>query len=536
MGLSPNPGEFCGRVNFGGVKMTLQAKLAGGVALCGLLALAPAAHAQNAVNAQINALQQQIQSLQQQLQALQNQVTQNQNQAQAQAAAAQSAAAQAQKAAAAAPAAEGPKVTETAGHRFGLSSADGRNTIQLTGRLQFDAGSYVNYEPGKGNTVRELSSGVNARRARIGVVGTFERDWGYSLIYDLGGSSDTLTSTNSGAPTSALQNAYIQYNGFKNTTIEGGYLDLPITLDEATSSNDIMFLERAASVNIANLVAAGDFRSAFGAHWNNDQVWAGAYLSGPTSGTQHNVGTLGGSANQEGIAARVTYEPLNTPDYSLHVGVDFQDLLNPPHAGGVREVTLSDRPELRIDPTSILTTAAINNVSGAKVYEAELAGGYKSLYFQGEYFHYQIDRDALSTLDFDGAYAEASWTITGEHRRYNPSLGIYGGIVPDHPFTIDENGISGIGAFELAGRYSYVDLNDDFQSGKSAASTNGVAGGFQQVYTAGLNWYPNRNIRFMLNYLHADISKAQAATGSVALGTPIGARLDAVAVRGQFGF
>jgi phosphate-selective porin OprO/OprP len=202
----------------------------------------------------------------------------------------------------------------------------------------------------------------------------------------------------------------------------------------------------------------------------------------------------------------------------------------------VRAITLSDRPELRIDPTSILTTAAINNVSGANVYEAEVAGGYKSLYLQGEYFHYTVDRDALKSLDFDGAYAEASWTVTGEHRKYNPTLAVYGGIIPDHPLSIDENGINGLGAFELAVRYSYVDLNDDFESGKTAASTGGVAGGFQQVYTAGVNWYPNANIRFMLDYLHGNISKAQATTGALALGTPVGARFDAIAVRGQFAF
>jgi hypothetical protein len=40
----------------------------------------------------------------------------------------------------------------------------------------------------------------------------------------------------------------------------------------------------------------------------------------------------------------------------------------------------------------------------------------------------------------------------------------------------------------------------------------------------------------MLDYLHGDISKAQATTGSFALGTPIGAKFDAIALRGQFAF
>jgi hypothetical protein len=43
-------------------------------------------------------------------------------------------AAGAAQATAATPVADAPKVIETATHRFGLSSADGRNTIQLTAR------------------------------------------------------------------------------------------------------------------------------------------------------------------------------------------------------------------------------------------------------------------------------------------------------------------------------------------------------------------------------------------------------------------
>ena len=37
-------------------------------------------------------------------------------------------------------------------------------------------------------------------------------------------------------------------------------MDLPYTLDEATSSNDIVFMERASSGIIAQNIAAGDFR------------------------------------------------------------------------------------------------------------------------------------------------------------------------------------------------------------------------------------------------------------------------------------
>ncbi len=73
--------------------------------------------------------------------------------------------------------------------------------------------------------------------------------------------------------------------------------------------------------------------------------------------------------------------------------------------------------------------------------------------------------------------------------------------------------------------------------------TNGVAGGEQNIYTIGLNWYVNRNVRFMVNYLHGTIAKySGAATAAVPplpafpVGTDIGAKFDALAMRTQIAF
>ena len=71
-----------------------------------------------------------------------------------------------------------------------------------------------------------------------------------------------------------------------------------------------------------------------------------------------------------------------------------------------------------------------------------------------------------------------------------------------------------------------MDLND-----RLGAAT-GVAGGLQTVYTAGLNWYVNRNVRFMFNYLHGDIAKQVSATNA----GDTGATFDAFAMRTQVAF
>jgi hypothetical protein len=110
----------------------------------------------------------------------------------------------------------GVHVLEAGSARFGIESADGRNAIFLTGRLHLDVGDYLDYKPGsRFAAVQDLNSGVNARRARIGVVGRFMSDWDFNLIYDLGGSGDGFP-PDPGALASGLENALLTYSGLKN--------------------------------------------------------------------------------------------------------------------------------------------------------------------------------------------------------------------------------------------------------------------------------------------------------------------------------
>ena len=92
--------------------------------------------------------------------------------------------------------------------------------------------------------------------------------------------------------------------------------------------------------------------------------------------------------------------------------------------------------------------------------------------------------------------------LTGETHTYNPATAAYDGIKPANPFSLQGGGW---GAWEIAGRVSTIDLNDQL------ATATGIAGGRQTVYTAALNWYVNGNIRFMLDYLHGDISRQAVA-------------------------
>ncbi|MGC1664971.1 MAG: porin [Bradyrhizobium sp.] len=483
-------------------------------------------------------------------------------------------------------------MTYDRGYHFGFSDATGDNTVELFGRLQVDTGGYTGYTPGPETLDRKgLSDGVDLRRARIGVIGTFMSDWHYAFVYDFGNSSDSssinnaLASANSStSPTtsntflSGVENAFITYNGFYShgqqfpVAFDFGIMDVPWTMEEATSSNDLMFMERSSAQVIATTFGGGDFRSAIDVRSNNDRYWLGAYLTGPNSGDLHtagascNTGTVAvtpgtpcvtsaqmtGNGPQLAFLARGAYQLIQQKDATFHVGFNYANLFDPSIGPNLQAVSLSDRPELRIDPTSFLTTGNIP-ARGGQVFGAEVAATYKNFFAQGEYYHYVVDTRAAvptspgnlqggvagPTLNFDGGYLQASYSIGGV-RHYDPTRGAYTGVIPEAPLA---PGTSGWGALEFATRFTVINLNSPYLTtavlgpaysapGVFTGGTTNYGGGKETSYGIGLNWYPNLNMKFMLDYEHVVIDNPQFFGGP----NYRGATVDWIAARTQLVF
>ena len=131
--------------------------------------------------------------------------------------------------------------------------------------------------------------------------------------------------------------------------------------------------------------------------------------------------------------------------------------------------------------------------------------------------------------------ATVTWMLTGEQRRYDPARGAFRTPVVLHPFG--SPGVQGItsagtitpgwGAWELAVRYSTMDL-DDRQFNPVAA--NRVRGGLQDIWTFGVNWYINNTIKTQLNYQNVSVNRLNAA------GVQIGQDIDQVSMRLQVAF
>mgnify|MGYP002266808353 CR=1 FL=1 len=79
---------------------------------------------------------------------------------------------------------------------------------------------------------------------------------------------------------------------------------------------------------------------------------------------------------------------------------------------------------------------------------------------------------AVGTPVFPSFCVMSSYILTGEHRRYRKAVGAFGRVIPEHS----------TGAWELALRYSYLDLD-----------SGSVEGGTLHSATAGLNWYTSNH-------------------------------------------
>lgn len=470
----------------------------------------------DAIQQQINALQNELRQMKGELSRRDGQVRAAQEQAsraradarqaQTNAAEAKEQSAAAQATATAAPAAEVKPPQATLAMRNGkptFASSDGKYSVSLGLQLNFDFGGYfTGTTPNPNNRTATLApTGENLRRLRIPFQFRYE-DITANVTPDFGGSPDgTVT----------LFEANVNYTGIKPLTFTAGYFKPWLTLGDSTSSQDFVFLERPSIVEISRNVAAGDTRASFGVRGYGEQWFAAGYLTGQKYGTQATTASI---YSQEGGTLRLAGRPVATPDFDIHLGVSASDAFHlTRNPGGGQTTSLSDFPEARADPVRLINTGTITGADSAYTVGPEVAFRYKNFLVEGEFIHIGVDRSRFGAtpapnLGFDGGYAQASWIITEETRKYDPSEGAFVRPVPAQPFSLKDGHW---GAFEVAARYSATDLNANSSRGVSQNVSGGVFGGYQQIFSFGLNWYLNNNYRIMADYYISQVDKLSTA-------------------------
>ena len=449
-------------------------------------------------------------------------------------------------------AAVAPVVKEKDG-AFSLESANGRNSIQLTGRMHLDYRD-IDTDGLSANTLGDIdkdgatgASQYELRRARLGVKGKFAKYFNYEVVGNLPG-------------TATIDVAYLDFAKYDQVQLRVGKFKQPFNLEELTSSNNMDFLERSyvnqtAPAKKIGAMLFGELTpgvtyagSAFQMNdvendaKSEDMSFAGrgtvnfAELMGNKDAIFH-VGLAGfnnsmsirptGSSQSGGSnTTSGTFFSYRTPGRGL--SNIFRAQIQGDAIGGSHSHSYDPTSSTAASTTGTATDKVANGISDAtavvdsKAYGLEGILAYNSFKLQGEYTRGDTKADyaggvANVKLDNEAFYGEALWLLTGEKYSSQYKKGVFSSIKPNKDFDLDN--FSGLGAWELGLRYEQFEVTDIARSGTGldngtrfqgtlncngtssssalTASTSRAASGCKagaHTYTAGIKWILNPNV------------------------------------------
>jgi phosphate-selective porin OprO/OprP len=312
-----------------------------------------------------------------------------------------------------------------------------------------------------------LAGGIMVRRARLAIKSQLWGDW-YSEI-DMDFAEEAA----------ALKDAYISYRGLFNGSgrVRVGNFRQPFGLEEVTTSRNLTFMERSQGTEP---FVVGRRLGMEVTKWSDTFRWSVSAFGGDVEDFYKE------SNENVNFAARVNFTPIKSDDSVLMIGA----------AGTMQKPTFVDydikvntRPETNVSDTKFVK-AKYKDVDKYSVFGGELAYVNKRLRVQGEYM--MASYSFLDGADWDGdvsnngGYVYASYFLTDDGYTYDHKDAEFGRLVPK----------SKSGAWEVAARYSFVSLNDEdvMEDGDPAMY------GESTSITLGVNYYPNANVKLMLNY------------------------------------
>lgn len=289
-----------------------------------------------------------------------------------------------------------------------------------------------------------------------------------------------------------LDDAWVTYTFEPSETVIGLGQTTPLTpLENVGQIWDYFFLETSLATTsfcIPDRVLGVSASRPF-----YDQFTLSGMIYGPRTG---DTNTLKDMKKRDRIAeaVKVTWSPCHEEGRVRHLGLTFRhQALNhsldgqavlqqglfstPPEAVGRNTPTL-------IDSGDFLKTSGYNHIG------AEFAIISGPLTVEAEHHSVYVNRLPFLPSDngnvmFYGWHIQGGYVLTGESRNYSFSDGTISNPVPKGP----------CGALEITARLSYVNL-----------IRKNIFGGSEHDFTLGLNWFVNKNVLIMANYILARIN------------------------------
>ena len=373
-----------------------------------------------------------------------------------------------------------PKLT-VGSSGFSVSSADSNFLFSLKGVLQIDSRTFFNDSANK-----NANDGFLVRRARPIFQGTLYRDFDFKFVPDFAPSTPTIF------------DAYGNYRYEPWAQLRVGKFKTPEGLEQLQEDVNISFNERSL---VTDLVPNRDVGLQLWGDINGGVLSYAAGIFNGVGDAQNSNNTA--FENEIEFAGRLFTQPFKNSDISALQGLGFG-------VAGTSENGTSNVKDLPNTTGGTLPGYATdgqqqffayNPTTGAVV----ASGEHWRLSPQGYYYYgplsllgeYAIsDQGVRNTAthaqaDLHNTAWEISggWVLTGEKASFN-------GVTPLHPFD-PRNGQWG--ALQVVGRYEELNIdNDAFPVFANPATSASAA----QAWSAGLNWYLNRNIRVNASFSH----------------------------------
>jgi len=379
--------------------------------------------------------------------------------------------------------------------------------IHIGGRFNYDS-VWWTQDPFllPANQIGAFSDGSFFRRARVQMDGSFWEVFEFAMEYQFEQVSDNIPN---------FDEIFVGITKVPALgTVRAGHLKIPQGLESLSSSKVLTFLERSPVFD------------AFWIEFGPGALVTNNYFDerATTSGMFYRVERANEGADfgdgEYAATVRATALPYfeNEGRCLLHLGASatWRHAERPdPSTSGPSRVQFRARPSMRDaigafgsgglpgNSNRIINTGFIN-ADDAYIYSGELLGILGPLSLQSEVALAQVSNSQIGTrnigdLDYWGAYVTLSYFLTGENRAYDRRLGRLASNyvsrinTPFWAVRSEDGGLDfGVGAWELAARYAYVDLNDD-----------PVNGGKLSELTLGLNWYLTYNFKLQFQYLNA---------------------------------
>jgi len=388
-------------------------------------------------------------------------------------------------------------------------------SLKITGRIHADYWDFIDDSPGIGFFEHPNAADDNFgtdpedrfffRRIRL----RFQGDVFETMLYRMQIDFNTPDS-------GEIKDMYI---GFKELPIFGlilvGNQKRPLGLDHLNSSRFNVFIERPLVVEAFNEDARRFGIAAY--RHSDDLVYNWRYGIYTLENASRDGKVIGDSMQLSGnlrLASSPWYDETSGGRGYFHWAVAGMFAKPDGDAGpadaNANEARFRTRAELRSDQRWLNT----GRIAGADWYEIlglESIVNVGPLQFVAEYQANWLQRDDFTAgtgpdVTFHGGYAYLAWMLTGEHVPLDRATGTIDRVKPfENFFVVNRCGGGwggGWGAWQVALRYSYLDLTD-----------HDIRGGVQNNATLGLVWYMNPYASLQVNAIYGDIEDREPVGG-----------------------